>query len=232
MRQAVADPGAGDGEERAAASVAQPPASPRTLPDGMDRHGDTDEQEAPREQEAEQEQEGAPPRSGGWRLWTLRVFVLTLLLTGAGTVAVAAVTIVKGTDGSASARTGQFGVVMPDAARYREVVGELLARDRPRQLRGLTVTGEAGEVAVLRAQRKSATTFPSSYLNPGALALIARSIGVRSDTVITVDELRLEKLRATGRLRWRLRGEQAGRPWRAVIAPNGTALRLLPTKAT
>jgi hypothetical protein len=179
---------------------------------------------------------GTPPateeRHVGPRLWALRVFVLALLLAGAATVATAGVMIVKESDGPADARTAQFGVVMPDGARYRAVVADLLARKQPRQLLGLTVKGSGGEVTVFHAKRKGATSFPSDYLNPGALSLIARSIGARSDTVIKVDELRLEKLRSTGRLRWRLRGQQQGRAWRATIAPNGTQLRLLPTKAT
>lgn len=172
-------------------------------------------------------------RRGGVRLWLLRVFVLALLLAAAATVATAAVRIVRyqgsGTD---SRRPDVFGVVMPDATEYQRTVGELLARKRPLQLKGLTVVGDGGKVTVLRATRKTATTFPSAYLNPGALSLIARAVGVRSDATITVQELRLERLRSTGHLRWRLRGEQAGRPWRAVIAANGTGLKLLPTQTS
>ncbi|MCW2957604.1 MAG: hypothetical protein JWP18_407 [Solirubrobacterales bacterium] len=228
MSHAVAEPEGTGTPDAGAVAMARPPAPRRTLRGRMAEQGDTDEGD----QAAAEGPQAPPVPSSGGRLWTLRIFVLALLLAGAGTVAVAAVTIVNDSDRATGTRTGQFGVVMPDAGRYRATVAELLARDRPRELRGLTVTGTSGEVTVLRAKRRTVTTFPSSYLNPGALALIARSIGLRSDTVITVDELRLEKLRGTGRLRWRLRGEQAGRPWRAVIAPNGTDLRLLPVNAS
>jgi hypothetical protein len=170
-------------------------------------------------------------RPGGWRRSLLRVFIVSLLVAGAGTVGVAAVTIVSDAKAPESSRHAELGVVMPDATGYRQVVNELLDRERPRQLRGMTVVGEQGEVTVLEA-RKRKPSFPSSYLNPNALSLIARSIGVRSDTQITVQELRLEILRTTGRLRWRLRGVQEGRPWRAVVAPNGTNLRLLATKTS
>lgn len=170
------------------------------------------------------------PPPVGPRQWALRVFVLTLLLAGAATVATAAVSIVSGSGGPSGSRSAQFGVVMPDATRYKQVVGGLLARERPRELLGLTVKGRAGEVALIHAKRRGGpTSFPSSYLNPGALALIARSVGARSDAIITVEELRLEKLSTTGRLRWRLRGQREGRAWRATVAPNGTQLRLIPT---
>ncbi len=204
------------------ATTAQVTAASRTLPGGMSDNGETPEDGA-----------GAPleiaPRRVGFRQWVLRVFVLTLLLAGAGTVAAAAVTIVRSTDDAATTRSAQFGVLMPDATQYQAVVKELLARKRPRQLTGLTVVGEDGKVTVLHAKRRSAKSFPSDYLNPVALALIARSVGARSDTTITVDELRLEKLQSTGRLRWRLHGTQSGKVWRATIAPNGTGFRRVPT---
>jgi hypothetical protein len=198
------------------------PASRRTLQDAMEQQENT--------AAGTPEAEVTPPvRRGGVRLWTLRVFVLTLLLAAAATVTAAAVTIVRGEGKAAGRHPGVYGVIMPDATAYQRTVGALLARKRPLELKGLTVVGDSGKVTVLRAKRKAATTFPSAYLNAGALSLIARAVGVRSDSVITVQELRLEKLRSTGRLRWRLRGEQAGRSWRAVIAPNGTELKLLPT---
>ncbi|MCW3016128.1 MAG: hypothetical protein JWO02_3220 [Solirubrobacterales bacterium] len=182
---------------------------------------------------AEPVQGAAVPSAGhgGWRRWLLRVFVLGLLLAGAGTVGVAMVTIVSDAKTPNAARRAEFGVVMPDAATYRKVVGKLLDRKHPELLRGMTIVGGQGEVTVLKAQRR-APFFPSTYLNPNALSVIARSIGVRSDTQITVDELRLEILRSTGRLRWRVRGVQDGRAWRAVVAPNGTNLHLIGTKAS
>lgn len=171
-----------------------------------------------------------PAQGRGWRRWALRVFVLTMLIAGAGTVAVAAVDIVSGKDKAAANREPEFGVLMPQADRYKAEVNELLKRKRPRQLHGLTVVGDAGKVEVLKA-RRGKPSFPSSYLNPNALSVLARAIGVRSDTLITVAQLRLEVLERTGRLRWRLQGEQGGRPWRAVIAPNGTNLKLIGAKA-
>jgi hypothetical protein len=165
---------------------------------------------------------------GGWRRWLPRVFVLGLLLAGAGTVGVAMVTIVSDAKTPGAGRRAEFGVVMPDATSYRKVVGKLRDRKHPEQLRGLTIVGGQGKVTVLKAQGR-VPFFPSTYLNPNALSVIARSIGVRSDTQITVEEVRLEILRSTGRLRWRVRGTQNGRAWRAVVAPNGTNLRLIGT---
>ncbi len=170
-----------------------------------------------------------PPR--GRRRWLLRLFVLTLLLAGAGTVGLATVSIVSAAKGTDGLREAEFGVLMPDATAYRTTVLELLERKEARPLRGLTVVGGEGQVTLLGAQDGKAS-FPSAYLNPNALSVIARSIGVRSDTQIDVEELRLEVLERTGRLRWRLRGTQGGRPWRAVVAPNGTKLRVISVATT
>lgn len=172
----------------------------------------------------------APPitHSRGWRRWILRLFVVSLLLAGAGTVAYAATRIVSDED-AAGGRKATYGVLMPDDSHFRDIANQLLARKTPEKLGGMTVVGAKGEVTVIRHQ-KGAPSFLSSYLNPNALQVIARAIGVRSDEQITVEELRLEVLRRTGRQRWRLRGSQGGRPWRAVVNPNGTNLRLIPVK--
>jgi hypothetical protein len=173
---------------------------------------------------------GPSARPAGWRRWLLRGFVLSLLLAGAAAVGVAAVTILSDARAPDASHRGEFGVVMPEVRSYREVAGRLLARKEPQRLGGMTIVGAQGKVTVLKAQ-PGRPSFPSTYLNPNALSVIARSIGVRSDAQITVQELRLEVLQSTGRLRWRLRGVQGGRPWRAAVAPNGTNLRLLSTKA-
>ncbi|MCW3039656.1 MAG: hypothetical protein JWM31_1561 [Solirubrobacterales bacterium] len=169
--------------------------------------------------------------SQGWRRWFLRGFVLLLLLAAAGTVTAAALTIAGAGNGSASDRQAINGVLMPNDSQFRDVARQLLARKKPEKLRGMTIVGAGGKVTVLRYQA-GAPSFLSSYLNPNALPVIARAIGVRSDEDITVDELRLEVLRRTGRQRWRLRGTQGGRLWRATINPNGTNLRLVPVKAS
>lgn len=170
----------------------------------------------------------APPitHSRGWRRWILRLFVVSLLIAGAGTVAYAASRIVTD-DGASGGRKPVFGVLMPDDAHFRDVANQLLARKRPEKLRGMTIVGAGGKVTVIR-YHPGAPSFLSSYLNPNALQVIARAIGLHSDKAITVDELRLEVLRRTGRQRWRLRGTQDGRTWRAVVNPNGTDLRLIP----
>lgn len=167
--------------------------------------------------------------AGGRRRWILRLFVIALLLGGAGTVTLVVMTIASGAE-SGSSRPSEFGVVMPDATDYRARVDRLLDRKRPKRLSGLTIVGAQGEVTVFKPQG-SEPDFPSTYLNPNALELIARAIGSRSDTQITVQELRLEVQRSTGRLRWRLRGVQGDQPWRAVLAPNGTKLRTITAKA-
>lgn len=184
-------------------------------------------------QTAEPEQGAVDPivRPPGRRRWRLRLFVLSLLVAGAGTVGVAAVAIVSNNRGPASSLRLEFGVLMPDATSYHAVVTKLLDAKRPQELSGLTIVGHQGEVTVLKS-KKGNRSFPSSHLNPNALSVITRSIGVRSDTQITVEELRLEVVRSTGRLRWRLRGVQGRRPWRAVVAPNGTKLRIIRTKTT
>jgi hypothetical protein len=173
-----------------------------------------------------------PPitHSGGWRRWILRLFVVSLLIAGAGTVGYAALTIADD-EAATGGRKPVYGVLMPDDGHFRDIADQLLARKRPEKLRGITVVGEDGKVTVIRYQR-GAPSFLSSYLNPNALQVIARAIGVRSDEPITVDELRLEVLERTGRQRWRLRGTQDGRPWRAVVNPNGTNLRLIPVKVS
>ena len=168
---------------------------------------------------------------GGRRHWILRLFVVSLLLGGAGTVALVVMTIASGAAESGSSRPSEFGVVMPDATSYRARVGRLLERKRPKRLSGLTIVGAQGTVTVFKP-RGSEPDFPSTYLNPNALELISRAIGSRSDIRITVQELRLEVQRSTGRLRWRLRGVQGDQPWRAVLAPNGTKLRTIATKAS
>ncbi len=176
---------------------------------------------------------GPPPAvsRGGRRHWILRLFVIALLLAGTGIVVVAVMTIAGGAAESGSSRPAEFGVVMPDATGYRARVRRLLERKRPQRLTGLTIVGAQGTVTVFKP-RGSEPDFPSTYLNPNALELIARTIGSRSDTRITVQELRLEVQRSTGRLRWRLRGVQGDQPWRAVVAPNGTKLRTVASKAT
>lgn len=173
--------------------------------------------------------EPAPP-VWGWRRWVLRVFIVALLLAGAATVALAAFTIIdeSGKDGRGG-RTAVYGVLMPNDTEFRKVTSDLLDRKQPEKLRGITVVGAGGKVTVLRDQAGQ-PSFLSAYLNPNALQVIARAIGVSSDDTITVDELRLEVLKRTGRQRWRLRGTKSGAPWRATIAPNGTNLRLIPTK--
>ena len=186
-----------------------------------------------RAQTAGLEGTAAPPPAvsvGGRPHWILRLFVIALLLAGAGTVTVALMTIAGGAGESGSSRPSEFGVVMPDATSYRARVGRLLERKRPKRLSGLTIVGAQGTVTVFKP-RGSEPDFPSTYLNPNALELIARAIGSRSDTRITVQELRLEVQRSTGRLRWRLRGVQGDQLWRAVLAPNGTKLRTIAAKA-
>lgn len=168
----------------------------------------------------------------GWRRWVLRLFVLTLLLAAAGTVAAAAITIVGDVgDNGRSSRKAINGVLMPDDAHYRDITNQLLARKRPEKLRGLTIVGDEGKVKVIR-YKAGAPSLLSSYLNPNALSVIARAISVRSNATIIVDELRLEVLRRTGRQRWRLHGTQDGKTFRATIKPNGTNLRLIPSKAS
>lgn len=173
--------------------------------------------------------EGAPhaqPRVPR-RRWALRGLVVLVLAGGAAAIGVATVSIVSDARDSGTARRTTFGVLMPDATQYRALVSDLLDRKHPKRLRGLTVVGAKGKVTVLNA-RADRPSFPSSYLNPGALSLIARAVGAHSNAPVTVEQLRLEQPRRTGRLRWRLRGTKAGRPWRATIAPNGTNLQRLP----
>lgn len=210
--QPPADVSAG---QATAAAAAEPDDDPRYLPAHLDPTAPTI----------------LPPlgpieHSRGWRRWFLRAFVVTLLVAAAGTIAVAATMIAKETD-EPTGRKPVNGVLLPDDARFRDIANQLLARKRPEKITGITVAGAGGEVTVIRYKRGQ-TSFMSNYLNPNALQVIARAIGVRSDDPITVNELRLEVLRRTGRQRWRLNGTQSGRPWRATINPNGTNLRLIP----
>jgi hypothetical protein len=169
----------------------------------------------------------APPVSR--RRWLLRGFVVAVLLAGAVVVALAAAAIL-GDSGRSGSRQAAGGVAMPDDAHFRDIAGQLLGRRTPERISGMTIAGAAGEVTVIR-YAPGRTSFLSSYLNPNALGVIARAIGARSDDPITVDELRLEVLRATGRQRWRLRGTQGGELWRATVNPNGTDLRIISPKA-
>ncbi|WP_354700260.1 hypothetical protein DSM112329_00526 [Paraconexibacter sp. AEG42_29] len=210
----ASDAGDGDGDGTTTA-VADPEDDPRYLPAHLDPTAPTI----------------LPPlgpieHSRGWRRWFLRIFVVSLLIAAAATIAVAATMIVEEAD-KPEGRKPVNGVLMPDDSRFRDIANQLLSRKRPEKVTGIVVTGEAGEVTVVRYKRGQ-TSFMSNYLNPNALQVIARAIGVRSDDPITVDELRLEVLRRTGRQRWRLRGEQSGQPWRATINPNGTNLRIIP----
>lgn len=167
--------------------------------------------------------------SRGWRRWLLRAFVV-LLLAGGVAVAVVAATIVRDeTEEQATGRRPVNGVLMPDDAHFREVANTLLARKRPEKVSGMTVEGSDGKVTVIR-YRPGRTSFMSNYINPNAIQVIARAVGLRSYEPITIDKLRLEVLRRTGRQRWRLAGTQSGRPWRATINPNGTNFRLIRTK--
>jgi len=140
------------------------------------------------------------------RPWVLRSFVVCLLVSGAIMMALSVTAIIKGSR-AVPARRAAGGVTMPRASQYQDVVGQLLARKAPEPLLGLTIAGSAGKVTVLRASAGQPFSFPSSYLNPGALAVIARSIGAVNDQATTVADLRLELVHRTGRLRWRLRRE-------------------------
>lgn len=170
----------------------------------------------------------APPVSR--RRWLLRGFVAALLVAGAVVVALAAAAII-GDSGRSGSRQASGGVTMPDDAHFRDIAGQLLGRRTPERISGMTIAGAAGTVTVIR-YAPGRTSFLSSYLNPNALGVIARAIGARADAPITVDQLRLEVLRATGRQRWRLRGTQRGKLWRATVNPNGTDLRVISTKAS
>lgn len=164
------------------------------------------------------------------RRWLLRGFVATLLVAGAVVVALAAAAII-GDSGRSGSRQAAGGVTMPDDAHFRDIAGQLLARKTPERIKGMTIAGAAGQVTVIRYV-PGGTSFLSSYLNPNALGVIARAIGARADAPITVDQMRLEVLRATGRQRWRLRGTQRGRLWRATVNPNGTDLRVISPRAS
>ncbi|UTI64205.1 hypothetical protein NBH00_23060 [Paraconexibacter antarcticus] len=169
---------------------------------------------------------GAPQMTTGWRRWLLRGFVIAMLVAGAAVVTAAAVTIAGDQGATAGGRKAVGGVLMPDDAHFRDIAGQLLARPTPERLAGMTIVGASGTVAVQR-HRPGSPSFLSSYLNPNALSVIARAIAARGDPPVTVDELRLEVLRATGRQRWRLHGSQGGALWRATINPNGTDLRIV-----
>lgn len=175
---------------------------------------------------AEDAHVAAPPMTTGWRRWLLRGFVIAMLVAGAAVVAAAAVTIAGDQHGAAGGRRAVGGVLMPDDAHFRDIAGQLLARKTPERLAGMTIVGADGTVTVQR-YRAGSPSFLSSYLNPNALSVIARAIAARGDAPITVDELRLEVLRATGRQRWRLHGSQGGALWRATINPNGTDFRII-----
>lgn len=167
----------------------------------------------------------------GWRRWLLRSFVVALLLGGLAVVAAAAVTIARDSGGAAGGPRAVSGVRMPDDRQFRDVARQLLARRTPERLAGMTVVGAGGKVTVLR-YREGSPSFLSSYLNPNALAVITRAIAARGEPPVTIGELRLEVIRATGRQRWRMRGNQSGALWRATINPNGTDLRVIASAAT
>lgn len=152
-----------------------------------------------------------------------------MLSAGAATTAGAAVSIVHSGDPRAR-RTAISGVLMPDDRRYRAVAKELLARERPARLSGLTIIGDTGTVRLL-PHHPGRPSLLSTHLNPGVLDVLARAAGAATDAPIVVSELRLEVLTRTGRQRWRMRGTQLGRLWRASVNPNGTDLRRIRTGA-
>lgn len=149
------------------------------------------------------------------------------MVFGAATLATTALSIARGSH-HATGRAAVDGVLMPDPTHYREIATQLLTRKHPERLRGLTITGDAGRVRVLR-YRPGSPSFLSSYLNPKIIEVLARSAGATTNAPLAITQLRLEVLSRTGRQRWRLSGMQLGRQWRATVNPNGTDLRLIHT---
>lgn len=156
-------------------------------------------------------------------VWPLRILCLSLLAVAAIVVGSAATSIAR-SSGDVGGRASVAGVRMPDDTTFRAVTGRLVARHRPVWLASVRVRGDGGRITVERAVA-GRPRFPSSYLNPGVLPVLARATGAASDDPIVVRELRLTVSPSTGRQRWSLSGTQDGRPWRATVNPNGTDLR-------
>lgn len=116
------------------------------------------------------------------------------------------------------------GVNVPADARYRSAVESLLGHPAAR-LASLTVSGAGGQVRVIRS--RNGTGFPAQHLNPLGISVAARVLAGRFEDPVRVDKMQLARGRLTGRLRWLLLGRIAGKPWTAVVAPNGTGLRTL-----
>jgi hypothetical protein len=129
----------------------------------------------------------------------------------------------SGSDGQSATGAGTvLGVRVPADSAYRKLTEQLLAHPG-RRLGSLTVSGAGGTTRMVRASGKAG--FPAAYLNPLGVVEVARAL-MGLDESVEVHDMTLAPS-TSGHLRWHLVGKLDGRPWTAVIAPNGTGLHHL-----